>query len=147
MIENKVLIHLIYLQFKLLLKILNFSNFFIPRKKSTHFIHRILDYFKIIFPKNDLLLEDLRSILFYSQFIKKKSLCFDIGANIGRKTRQFLLCGAKVIAVEAQKKCIDILKRNFKNNKNVKSLHNAVGSEIGEGNIFICDAGSELSTF
>ena len=39
-------------------------------------------------------------IKFYSQFITKDDLCFDIGANIGSRTEVFLRLGAKVVSVE-----------------------------------------------
>ena len=42
---------------------------------------------------------------FYSQFISKDNLCFDIGANVGNRTSVFAALKAKVIAVEPQKYC------------------------------------------
>jgi FkbM family methyltransferase len=52
---------------------------------------------------------------FYSGFLPKDGLCFDVGANIGDKTDLFLRLGAKVIAVEPQRSCQLVLKRRFKN--------------------------------
>ena len=43
---------------------------------------------------------------FYSQFIKKKDLCFDVGTNIGSRTELFLELGAKIICIEPQKACL-----------------------------------------
>jgi len=36
----------------------------------------------------------------YSKFVSEGDLCFDIGANLGNRTRVFLELGATVIAVE-----------------------------------------------
>ncbi len=41
-------------------------------------------------------------LLFYSQFINKNDLCFDIGANYGNRTETFLKLGARVVTVEPQ---------------------------------------------
>jgi FkbM family methyltransferase len=55
---------------------------------------------------------------FYSQFITKGDLCFDVGANIGDKSEIFLELGGKVVAVEPQESCWRIIKRRFNNNNN-----------------------------
>src|SRR3954471_20046 len=52
-------------------------------------------------------------IAFYRQFIKPGNLVFDVGANVGNRVEVFLKCGAKVIAVEPQPNCVDILKGKF----------------------------------
>ena len=46
---------------------------------------------------------------FYAQLINKNDLCFDIGANIGQKSRLFLSLNAKVVAFEPQTKCFKYL--------------------------------------
>lgn len=43
---------------------------------------------------------------FYAKLIDKNQLCFDIGANIGKKSKILLDIGAHVIAFEPQKSCI-----------------------------------------
>ncbi len=43
--------------------------------------------------------------LFYAKLIKKGDLCFDIGANLGKKSRLMLAAGGKVIAFEPQNSC------------------------------------------
>ncbi|MDU8886440.1 FkbM family methyltransferase [Yeosuana sp. MJ-SS3] len=42
---------------------------------------------------------------FYKKLIKKNSLCFDIGANVGFKSKIFLSLGARVVAFEPQSQC------------------------------------------
>lgn len=46
-------------------------------------------------------------------FINKGDLVFDIGANVGVKTQQYLDMGASVVAVEPQPYCIDVLRKKF----------------------------------
>ena len=55
-------------------------------------------YFKNSHRKN---IEEKR-FNFYSGFINKGNICFDIGANYGNRTEVFLKLGSEVIAVEPQ---------------------------------------------
>lgn len=55
--------------------------------------------------------------VFYKQFITNGSLVFDIGANVGNRTRVFESLGADVLCVEANKNLADILKTRFKAKK------------------------------
>jgi len=50
------------------------------------------------------------TIKFYSLFVSKDSLVFDVGANSGQHTRCFLALGASVIAVEPIARCADRLR-------------------------------------
>lgn len=72
---------------------------------------------------------------FYSQFIKKGDLVFDIGANVGDKTDLFLKLGAKVIAVEPQESCWRLLKHRFKD-KNVTVITSALSFKEGKVTMF-----------
>jgi FkbM family methyltransferase len=47
---------------------------------------------------------------FYSQFVPPNALIFDVGANIGTRTKVFLRMGATVVAVEPQPACATMLK-------------------------------------
>src|SRR5258708_6503813 len=49
----------------------------------------------------------------YATFIRRGDLCFDIGANVGNRTEIFLGLGARVVVLEPQKKCTNILQRSF----------------------------------
>jgi len=82
--------------------------------------------------------------LFYSDFIKKGDLCFDIGANYGNRIELFLLLGAKVIAVEPQDECVEYLKRKYRNKIIIEQK--GVGAESGIKDFYVNDA-SALSTF
>ncbi|MCK0178938.1 FkbM family methyltransferase [Flavobacteriaceae bacterium S0862] len=46
-----------------------------------------------------------KNLLFYRKLIRKNDLCFDIGANLGVKSKLYLSLGAKVIAFEPQTNC------------------------------------------
>ena len=87
----------------------------------------------------------LASKEFYSSFVKKGSLCFDIGANIGQKTEIFLKLGAKVIAVEPQEDCVRFLKKKFQKNPNVTIVNKAVDHVEGDKELYVCEANT-LST-
>ena len=52
---------------------------------------------------------------FYSQFVNPNDLVFDVGANVGNRTRPLLNIGTKIVAIEPQKECQEILKRKFGN--------------------------------
>ncbi|HOW36322.1 MAG TPA: FkbM family methyltransferase [Candidatus Omnitrophota bacterium] len=83
-----------------------------------------------------------RILNFYSQLVKQGSLCFDIGANIGRKTDIFLKLGARVIAVEPNPECVGFLKRKYRFNKRVVIINKAMDSQEGEKDLYACEANS-----
>ena len=69
-----------------------------------------------LFPNNQIKLEKklLRSRqTFYSSFIPKDAIVFDIGANWGNRSEVFLSIGAKVIALEPLNHCYQYLKYKF----------------------------------
>ena len=58
-----------------------------------------------LFP-NRILTDRKKTLQFYSPFIQRGDLCFDVGANEGFKTKSFLMLGAKVVAIEPQGVCL-----------------------------------------
>jgi FkbM family methyltransferase len=80
---------------------------------------------------------------FYSQFIGRGDLCFDIGANIGNRTNIFLLLGARVVAIEPQHECAKLLKLRFGNK--ITLLEEAVGKSEDVGTLFVSET-SEISS-
>lgn len=58
--------------------------------------------------------DDARRMAFYKQWIKPGDLVFDIGANIGNRTRVFADIGARVVAVEPLPHCYWALRWMFK---------------------------------
>jgi len=83
-----------------------------------------------------------KRLAFYSRFITRGDLCFDIGANIGNRTNLFTELGCSVVAVEPQKECFVYLKKKFGSNQNVQLVHKAVSDKTGEEDLFICEADS-----
>ncbi|MHA1292960.1 MAG: FkbM family methyltransferase [Promethearchaeota archaeon] len=115
-------------------------------------ILKILDFFKVRTYFLDLLhniwtIKNYFNMLsFYSYFIKKGDLCFDVGANKGEKAKIFLKLGGRVVCIEPQTQCYKILRRKFKNNKKVIIVNKAVGDKIGFAKLFICKEYDTLST-
>ena len=83
---------------------------------------------------------------FFSKFIKKGDLCFDIGANVGEKTEIFLKIGARVICIEPQNNCVRVLQYLYGKNQNVKIIHAALDEKEGYGEISICEDEPTIST-
>jgi FkbM family methyltransferase len=74
-------------------------------------------------------------IKFYNQFLKEGDLCFDVGANIGNRTRVFLKLGANVVAVEPQSECVKMLELRY--GKKIKIVKKALGKDENQGVIYI----------
>jgi FkbM family methyltransferase len=77
---------------------------------------------------------------FYSPFVKKDDLCFDIGANFGLRTEIFLRLGARVVAVEPQDACMQELQKKYGSNKRVTLIKKAIGDKQGEEELMISDS-------
>ena len=84
---------------------------------------------------------------FYSQFVSRGDLCFDLGANRGNRTAVFRALGARVLAVEPQSECARLLRMAFCLDRRVKVAEVAVGQSQGEAEMLIAsvDAVSSLS--
>jgi FkbM family methyltransferase len=89
--------------------------------------------------------EDSRK--FYGQFISANSLVFDIGANMGRYTREYLASGGRVICVEPQPVCADHIRKSLGGNSNVTVVQKGVGDKPGKLPLYICSYENMLSTF
>lgn len=89
-----------------------------------------------------------KALRFYSQFISRNSLCFDVGANIGNRTKLFLEFGARVVAVEPQGRCAEVLTRTFGGNKDFFLVQKGLGAAegIADLNISNADTISSIST-
>ena len=90
--------------------------------------------------------QNRRSLQFYSQFIHKGDLCFDVGANNGNRTKLFLKLGAKTISIEPQQACLQRLIKLFENNKDVIIVAKALADKQGTATIDICEESPILST-
>ena len=85
----------------------------------------------------------------YRQFIAKGDLVFDVGANVGLKTKAFLALGARVVAVEANPDCEEIIRRRCQGAVDAGLLHIvscAVGPQSGRLPFFIHDENTTMSS-
>jgi FkbM family methyltransferase len=89
-----------------------------------------------------------RDARFYRTFVGRGELCFDIGANVGVKTRCFRMIGATVIAVEPVPAAVEILRARFGHDRGVAIVEAAIGSAPGRKPMYVGDsvALSTLST-
>ena len=104
---------------------------------------RSLRIYKIIYNISLVLINTVnrkKLLKFYSRFIKKDDLCFDIGANYGMRTEIFLKLGARVVAVEPQDACMQELKKKYGNNKRVILIKKAISDNYGEEELMISDS-------
>lgn len=84
---------------------------------------------------------------FYSKFVGDNKLFFDIGANIGFKTKVFRDIGVKVIAVEPQKDCLKILKNKFSKDSQVVLVDKGISNQKCILKIKISSTSSGIATF
>jgi FkbM family methyltransferase len=89
--------------------------------------------------------EDEQRLKFYQEFIKPGDLVYDVGANVGNRTKVFLKLGARVVAFEPQNECADFLKKVLKKEPNFTLVRKAVGDRESSGQMFLGEA-SVLST-
>lgn len=81
---------------------------------------------------------------FYRAVINRGDLCFDVGANVGFKTGVFLQLGARVVALEPQQHCVDILRAKY--GAQVTILQKGAGA-VNEVKDFYVSNHSALSSF
>jgi len=92
--------------------------------------------------KNWLTNTEAEYVRFYSQFVSEGDLCFDVGANVGRRTGVFLKLGASVVAVEPQAHCMNILRKKYGADERVVLVEKALGDKEGEAQMLLCDSHS-----
>jgi FkbM family methyltransferase len=88
----------------------------------------------------------LRAKSFYSQFIGKDDLCFDVGAHLGDRSQVWLALGAKVVGVEPQPRFSKYLAQKFKGNSRYFNEHLALGSTHTKATLHISNLFPTLST-
>ncbi|MGB0885996.1 MAG: FkbM family methyltransferase [Chitinophagales bacterium] len=74
---------------------------------------------------------------FYSQFVKRGDLVFDVGANEGNRTDIYLSIGAKVVAVEPQEDCYTKLEKRFGNK--IDLIKKGLGEKEETKTLYISD--------
>jgi FkbM family methyltransferase len=86
--------------------------------------------------KEETRLHPLR-VSFYRQFISPGDLVFDVGANMGNRIAVFLELKARVIAVEPQPNCIEVLQNKFGDKIIIERV--ALGASPGTATMHIAD--------
>lgn len=94
--------------------------------------------------KHQELIDFEKRVNFYSGFVKKDDLCFDIGANFGNRIAPMLEIGAKVVAVEPQIFCVKRLRTLFGDKIIIENK--GLGAKEETRNFYISNQ-SVLSTF
>lgn len=75
---------------------------------------------------------------FYSGFLKKDDLVFDVGANLGNRVEVFLSLKCKVIAIEPQEACAAFLTWKFGNK--IALIKSGMSDHSGVEEFFISDS-------
>lgn len=77
---------------------------------------------------------------FYAALVGPGDLVFDVGANVGNRTKVFLRLGARVVAVEPQPACASLLDEAFGDDPLVTVVREALGAAPGEAEMRVSDA-------
>lgn len=74
---------------------------------------------------------DAKRLAFYSQLISPHDLVFDVGANVGNRTKVFLRLGARVVAFEPQSSCASLLQAELGTHPGFRLVRKALGGKVG----------------
>ncbi len=77
---------------------------------------------------------------FYAQFVGPGDIAFDVGANVGNRTKVFLRLGARVVAVEPQTSCASLLDEAFGREPGFILIRQALGAAAGMAELQLCEA-------
>lgn len=82
---------------------------------------------------------DMARRKFYSQFIGADDIVFDVGANMANRTRVFREIARKVVAIDPQPMCLEVLRRKFGGDPKVAIVDAALGHEDGTATLNLGD--------
>lgn len=88
-----------------------------------------------------------KELSFIAQFVKPGNFVFDVGAHKGSKTDLYLLLNAKVLCIEPQPNCVEILKEKYSSNSNIQILNSGLSDSEGKLQLHICSIAPTISTF
>ena len=83
---------------------------------------------------------------FYSQFLGKGDLAFDVGAHVGDRVRTWRQLGARVVAIDPQPSMANVLRRLFGRDSDVTIEQLAVGATPGRATLHVNTGAPTLST-
>src|SRR4030095_609930 len=78
--------------------------------------------FKSLFKRKTQVDKRPAMISLYQNWVKPGGLVFDIGANVGNRIDLFLELGARVVAVEPQQECVEILQKKYSDKINIENI-------------------------
>ncbi len=87
-----------------------------------------------------------KAVWFYKKLIPSMALCFDGGANIGKRSKILLKCGFRVVAIEPQPFCLTELEKIKTQFKNFVIVQKALSNKTEQLTMFVSNV-SEVSTF
>ena len=67
----------------------------------------------------------------YARFLRAGDLAFDIGAHVGDRTGSFRRLGARVVALEPQPLCAEVIRRIYQGDAAVALIQSACGEKPG----------------
>ena len=82
---------------------------------------------------------DARRFAFYQGLIRPGELVFDVGANMGNRSKIFRAIGARVAAFEPQSYCATFLRAAFSGDKDFTLVQTAMSDCEGEQEMFLSD--------
>jgi FkbM family methyltransferase len=83
--------------------------------------------------------DDERRKEFYGRLFNQRDLVFDVGANLGNRSKVFLELGAKVVAFEPQPYCAAILNEGLGHLESFHLETFALGGQRGKERLFISE--------
>jgi FkbM family methyltransferase len=92
------------------------------------------------------ILQERRTLRFYSSVITPRHLCFDVGAHTGDRVRVFRKLGARVVAVEPQPAMVKELRERWGTDPDVTIEATAAGAEVGSSELRLNTSFSSLAT-
>ncbi len=82
----------------------------------------------------------------YGRFVTKSALAFDIGAHVGDRIASFRRLGARVVALEPQPDCFDVLDVLYCCDGAVRLLNSACGPAAGELTLHVNSANPTVTS-
>jgi FkbM family methyltransferase len=83
---------------------------------------------------------------FYSQFVRRGALCFDVGAHVGNRVSCFRQLGARVVAIEPQPDFVRLLRWFYGRDQGVEIVPVAVGRRKGSADLLISERTPTVTT-
>jgi FkbM family methyltransferase len=82
----------------------------------------------------------------YARFVRPGQLAFDVGSHVGDRIGGFRRLGARVVALEPQPECADIIGAIYAGDNDVVLEHCACGPQAGELTLHINSANPTVTT-